>query len=103
MKEVIQRINKMEKILNDSEKSFDEFEKTLEDFEKNQEKFGELEDYYFSEKWREDKKYDEQGKISKDIPTWVLSEDGIWNLSVRNKELGISLIKLGLKMIEKEK
>ncbi len=101
MKEVIQRINKMEKILNDSEKSLNEFEKVLGDFEKNQEKFEELENYYFSEKWKEDKKYDEQGKVPKDIPSWVLSEDGIWNLSVRNKELGISLIKLGLRMIEK--
>ncbi len=69
MEKIIQRIQKMEKILNDSEKSFDEFEKALENFEKNQEKFKELESYYFSEKWRKDRKYDEQGKIPKDIPT----------------------------------
>ena len=52
-----------------------------------QSKIQELEAYYTSPKWKEDFATDEAGKLPKNLKRGVLSEDGIYNVLERNKEL----------------
>ena len=46
-----------------------------------------LEAYYTSRQWKEDYAMDEEGKLPENLKRGVLSQDGIWNLLERNKEL----------------
>lgn len=46
-----------------------------------------LEKYYSSEQWKEDFMADEAGKLPKDLKRGVLSEDGLYVLLERNREL----------------
>ena len=46
-----------------------------------------LEDYYSGQNWKDDFALDEEGMLPSDLMRGVLSEDGIYNLLERNKEL----------------
>ena len=85
--ETIERIRKMEAI-------FDQAQKLMEAPEKNKEEYleyqGEIEilaGYYESPKWKEDLSLDEEGALPQDLKRGVLSEDGIYDLLDRNKEI----------------
>ena len=43
--------------------------------------------YYTSDQWKEDFAADETGRYPKNLKRGVLSEDGIYNVLERNKEL----------------
>ncbi|MBP3239810.1 MAG: DUF4298 domain-containing protein [Oribacterium sp.] len=46
-----------------------------------------LSDYYGNKQWRKDFEADEQGLYPEDLKRGVLSEDGVYNLLERNKEI----------------
>ena len=46
-----------------------------------------LEDYYKSQQWKDDFAMDEAGEFPDKLKRGVLSEDGIYNLLERNKEM----------------
>ena len=46
-----------------------------------------MEAYYTSRQWKDDLAMDEAGKFPDKLKRGVLSEDGIWNMLERNKEL----------------
>ena len=46
-----------------------------------------MEAYYTSRQWKDDLAMDEAGKFPEKLKRGVLSEDGIWNMLERNKEL----------------
>ena len=48
----------------------------------------ELEGYYTSEQWKEDYAADEAGKLPGELKRGVLSEDGVYNLLERFREIG---------------
>ena len=80
-------INKMESILQRATDTLNALESSIADLQDMQDEIKELADYYSSEQWRKDFEADEQGLFPEDLRRGVLSEDGIYNLLERNKEI----------------
>ena len=84
---VLQRIREMESILDEATQKMDALEKKIAEYEDFQSEIKKLEAYYTSQQWKDDHAMDEEGGFPKELKRGVLSEDGIWNLLERNKEL----------------
>lgn len=82
-----QHIYQMEAILDTANQKIEALEKRIADFKEYQVKIQELEAYYTSEQWRDDFAMDEEGKLPKKLKRGVLSEDGIYDMLERNKEM----------------
>ena len=89
---VPQHICQMEAILDKATAKLDSLEKNFADYLKFQSEIKKLEAYYTSQQWKDDFTMDEAGEFPDSIKRGVLSEDGIYNLLERNKEM-IDLIK----------
>ncbi len=85
--EAIQRVTEMEGIYDRALKIMDNAENDQEELLKYQVELMKLEDYYSSRDWKDDFALDEEGKLPQDLKRGVLSEDGVYNLLERNKEL----------------
>lgn len=83
----IARITEMEEILDRATKTMDELEAKIEELHMLQSEIQKLEAYYTGKQRKQDFKLDEEGKIPNDVKRGVLSEDGIYNLLERNREL----------------
>ena len=83
----IERINRMEELLNFSAEAIEELSKAIDKFEKAEEAVAILSKYYGSNEWKQDYADDEAGLLPKDLHRGVLSEDGIWNLINEWQEL----------------
>ena len=86
MKE-FKRISDMEKLFDEVMEAQDSIEKEIENYKNIQEKVQRLEKYYASKQWKDDFDADERGEIPSHIKRGVLSEDGIYDLLERNKEI----------------
>ena len=62
-------------------------EKKIEEYEAFQSEIRKLEAYYTSQQWKDDYAMDEAGTFPEKLKRGVLSQDGIWNLLERNREL----------------
>ena len=80
------RIEDNEKRLDNLNKVVLSLDKHLDDFEDIIHEYYELNEYYGSKEWLQDKDDFESGKI-KDVKAGVLSEDAVWNLDERIKDL----------------
>ena len=89
---VPRHIFQMEAILDKATTKLDSLEKNFADYLKFQSEIKKLEAYYTSQQWKDDFTMDEAGEFPDSIKRGVLSEDGIYNLLERNKEM-IELIK----------
>ena len=76
----INRIKKMEAIMDKSEATLELLRIALQHYEEISDELHELETYYSSEAWRKDFHDDEHNRLPQDLKRGVLSEDGIWNL-----------------------
>ena len=76
-------------------------EKALDDFENNQNTIIELNEYYGSKEWFEDKEAFENGLIT-DVRAGVLSEDAVWNTNEKLKELIERMKAISNKLLEKK-
>ena len=92
--EQIERIAYFETLLNEAQAVVGEMEdvlriyaKAAQDLENIQSKIKELDEYYGSPAWREDFEASESGELPEGMPCGVLSEDGIYNLLMSNREL----------------
>ncbi|WP_081843174.1 DUF4298 domain-containing protein [Butyrivibrio sp. WCE2006] len=85
--EAIQRVTGMEGIYDRALKIMDNVENDQEEFLNYQAELMKLADYYSSPDWKDDFALDEEGKLPQDLKRGVLSEDGVYNLLERNKEL----------------
>ena len=65
----------------------DTLEKKIAEYEEFQSEIKKLEAYYTSPQWKDDYAMDEAGTFPDKLKRGVLSQDGIWNLLERNKEL----------------
>lgn len=83
----IERITKMEAILDQATTTMDELQQKIDDFYKLQNDISLLEAYYLSEDWKNDFALDENGKLPKGLKRGVLSEDAVYDLLERNTEL----------------
>lgn len=82
-----ERIKAMEAIFDKAAKVMQDLEKHMSRFEDIQSDIKKLEAYYTSEDWKSDFKLDEEGKLPADLKRGVLSEDGVYDLLEKNKEL----------------
>ena len=85
--DAIERVKEMEEILDRSSEVLSRVEKDLDEFEKIQSDIQKLESYYTGIDWKKDYRLDEEGKLPKDLKRGVLSEDGIYDLLEKNREL----------------
>jgi len=77
----------MESILDKAIKKMDALEKNIAEYKDFQSEIEKLEAYYTSQQWKDDCAMDEEGKFPEKLKRGVLSQDGIWNMLERNKEL----------------
>lgn len=77
----------MEELYDRVSKLLAELENDLSEFENIQSDIQILESYYTGKDWRNDLKLDEDGKLPQDLKRGVLSEDGIYDLLGKNKEM----------------
>ena len=73
----IERITRMEALLDKGTETVRRLEKALDDFAALQPDIDELQAYYDGDDWRTDFEADEAGKLPKDLKRGVLSEDGV--------------------------
>ncbi len=84
---VPQHIYQMENILDNAIQKMDALEKKIAEYEAFQAEIQKLEAYYTSPQWKADFAADEAGQYPDKLKRGVLSEDGIWNMLERNREL----------------
>ena len=84
---VPQYIFVMESILEKATQKMDALEKKIAEYEAFQAEIQKLEAYYTSPQWKADFAADEAGQYPDKLKRGVLSEDGIWNMLERNREL----------------
>ena len=82
-----ERIAYYENLMDRAEQAAQQLEDALTAFEAVLPAVRELESYYSGTEWREDFEADEAGLLSADLKRGVLSEDGLYNLLDRYKEL----------------
>ena len=90
---VPQHLFVMESILNRATQKMDALEKKIAEYEEFQSEIQKLEAYYTSQQWKDDLAMDEKGELPDKLKRGILSEDGIYNMLERNKEL-LSRIKM---------
>lgn len=93
--EQIERITDMEQQLQRAEKALKRLEEearqatiTAHEAQALSHVLEALTNYLTSPQWREDFEADEEGQLPADLPRGVLSEDGIWNVLERARQLG---------------
>lgn len=84
---VPQHIYAMENILDKATYMMDTLEKKIAEYEEFQSAINKLEAYYTSQQWKDDYAMDEAGRFPEKLKRGVLSQDAIWNMLERNKEL----------------
>ena len=82
-----QHVYQMEAIFDKAQDLLNSLEEKISEFEAFQPELQKLEEYYESPLWKKDFEMDEAGMFPKDVKRGVLSEDGIYNVLERNKEL----------------
>ena len=87
IQDAIERIKEMEAILDRATRVMNELESKLAEFEALQPDIQKLEQYYTGKAWKSDFKFDEEGKLPANLKRGVLSEDGVYELLERNREL----------------
>ena len=81
------RVYRMDSILDRANSKLDEIDKLMTELAEMQPQIQELESYYTSQDWKDDFATDENDEIPDNIKRGVLSEDGIYNMLERNKEI----------------
>ena len=81
------RIARMEKIFDKAQEILNKATEDPETFKAFQSEMKKLEEYYTGADWKEDFALDEEGRLPRNLKRGVLSEDGIYNLLERNREI----------------
>ena len=76
----IERITRMEQILDEATEIITAMDEAFQNYQAIQPQLEELFTYYFSPKWKQDWDDDCAGKIPADLKRGVLSEDAVYNL-----------------------
>jgi GNAT superfamily N-acetyltransferase len=84
----IRRIREMEEILDKATAALEAPDLTREGYEALQEEIRRLEAYYTGDQWKQDYDRDRAGRLPADLKRGVLSEDAVYDLLERNREIG---------------
>ncbi len=82
-----ERIRYYEKIFDEAESLLKQMEEDLTVLKKLKKDLTNLEEYYTGKNWKKDYEADEAGKLPADLKRGVLSEDGIYDLLERYREM----------------
>ena len=82
-----ERIRYYEKIFDEAESLLKQMEEDLTVLKKLKKDLTTLEEYYTGKNWKKDYEADEAGKLPADLKRGVLSEDGIYDLLERYREM----------------
>lgn len=82
-----ERITQMEHRLDQATAAVEALETAMEQYQAAQDDLAALDAYLGSPEWHADRNDDEAGRLPADLRRGVLSEDAIWNLLERNREL----------------
>ena len=96
----IERIRHFEEIFEETTAAVDKLADALENYSAVQEKYFELMNYYGSD-WLKDYDADESGKVPKDLKRGVLSQDGVYDLLTKNRELQIKVLEIFADILRK--
>ena len=83
----IERIKQMEQRLDRATTAVEALEAAIEQYKAVCEDIASLDAYLGSPEWHADRDNDEAGRLPKELRRGVLSEDAIWNLLKRHREL----------------
>lgn len=83
----ISRITFMEDLFDKACKVLENASEDPDSFLAFQNDISKLEGYYSGRRWKADFKLDEEGKLPPDLKRGVLSEDGLYDLLEKNREL----------------
>ena len=83
----VERIAEYEGILDRAEQTAQQLEDALKAYADIQPDLRKLEKYYASAQWKKDFEADEKGRLPAGLKRGVLSEDGIFNVLERYREL----------------
>ena len=83
----VERIKEMEEIFDEATHKLNNLENAIRELCEYQSEIEKLEAYYTGDEWKEDYSLDEEGKLPSDLKRGMLSEDGIFDLLERVKEL----------------
>ncbi len=100
--EQIERIREMENCLDASEKAIRELSEALSVFEEVQPQYRKLSDYYGSDQWMQDFEDDGAGNLPRDLKRGVLSEDAVYDLLTKNRELLARMQRLATAALESD-
>ena len=96
----IEQIEHFEKIFDETSAAINNLAEAVENYAAVQEKYFELMNYYGTD-WLKDYEDDEAGKIPKDLKRGVLSQDGVYNLLEKNRELQIKILEIFADILRK--
>jgi len=82
-----ERITQMEQRLDRATAAVEALEAAIEQYKAANVDLAALDTYLSSPEWHADRDDDEAGRLPKDLRRGVLSEDAIWNLLERHREL----------------
>ena len=83
----VKRIQEMEEILDHANKVIAEIESKISELESIQPDIQKLEKYYTGKDWKSDFRLDEERRLPAELKRGVLSEDAVYDLLERNREL----------------
>lgn len=83
----IERITQMEQRLERATTAVEAMEAAIEQYKAVRDDIASLDAYLGSPEWHADRDDDEAGRLPKELKRGVLSEDAIWNLLERHREV----------------
>lgn len=83
----IERITQMEQRLERATAAVEAMEAAIEQYKAVRDDIASLDAYLGSPEWHADRDDDESGRLPKGLKRGVLSEDAIWNLLERHREV----------------
>lgn len=96
----IEKIMKMEEILDEHNLKIDKLKAALEDFLESQTQYTELEDYYLSEQYELDFDSLDKGEFPEDLKCGVFSQDAVYNLISDNFNIAVEMLEVATKIIK---
>ena len=92
--EAIDRVNKMEVMLNQASEAIQQLSSALDKYEEAKDAIIALDQYYSSEDWMKDFEADEAGLFPHDMKRGVLSEDAAWNVLSDYHSLNVRMLEV---------
>ena len=92
VKDIVRRVEEYESKLDRVTMALSEMDAALDEYQRVRGDLDDLREYLDNGQWRKDYEADERGELPKDLKRGVLTEDAIWDLLEREKEIRDRLV-----------